>query len=110
MPPLVDGGVEIKAVQRSGLSALAAFHRVTHDALLVTLTGLMVMTERGPRFAVCIRNEGYEAPFEPHKIYRIVSDLDADKRVRSALSNESGEDYLYPSDWVVSIEAPEVVE
>jgi hypothetical protein len=63
-----------------------------------------------PRFAICIRNEGYKASFEPHKIYRIDSDLDADKEGEVRVIDESGEDYLYPSDWVVSIEAPEVVE
>jgi len=70
------------------------------------------MTEpnQGPRFAVCVRNEGYEASLELHKIYRVVPDLDADRESDVRVIDESGEDYLYPADWFVSIEVPEAVQ
>jgi hypothetical protein len=32
------------------------------------------------RFAVCIKNKGYEASLDVGKLYRIVSDPDAEKR------------------------------
>ncbi len=68
------------------------------------------MTNQGPRFAVCVRNEGYEASLELHKIYRIVSDLEADKEGDVRVVDESGEDYLYPADWFVPIEVPDAVQ
>jgi hypothetical protein len=61
-------------------------------------------------FAVCINNSEYPASLELHKIYRVIPDeeaaLDGDMRV----IDESGEDYLYPAEWFVLVELPEVVE
>ncbi|HSF18215.1 MAG TPA: hypothetical protein VLK65_21955 [Vicinamibacteria bacterium] len=68
------------------------------------------MTVQGPRFAVCVRNKGYEASLELHKIYRIVPDLEADKESDVRIVDESGEDYLYPAEWFVPIEVPEAVQ
>ena len=50
-----------------------------------------------PRFAVCVKNEGYPVSLELHKIYRLVDDSTAlaDGDVR--IVDESGEDYLYPA-------------
>jgi hypothetical protein len=68
------------------------------------------MTTQEPRFAVCVRNEGYEASLELHKIYRIVPDIEADKEGDVRVIDESGEDYLYPAEWFVAIEVPEAVQ
>jgi hypothetical protein len=70
------------------------------------------MTEQRsePRFAVCVRNEGYEASLELHKIYRLVPDLEADREGDVRVIDESGEDYLYPAEWFVPIEVPEAVQ
>jgi len=48
------------------------------------------------RFAVCLRNEGYEASLEKRKIYEVLPDLDAAKHDQIRVIDESGEDYLYP--------------
>lgn len=66
------------------------------------------MSERSQerRFAVCVRNEGYEASLELHKIFRIVSDPEAQTDGDVRVIDESGEDYLYPSQWFVPIEVP----
>ena len=61
-------------------------------------------------FAVCLRNEGYAASLEVHKIYRILPDPEAEKDGDLRIVDESGEDYLYPKDWFVHIEVPEAVE
>jgi hypothetical protein len=61
-------------------------------------------------FVVCLRNEGYVASLELHKIYRIIPDLDAEKDGDLRIVDESGEDYLYPKDWFVPIEVPKAVE
>jgi hypothetical protein len=70
----------------------------------------MTEQDKGPRFAVCVRNEGYEASLELHKIYRVVPDLEADKEGDVRIVDESGEDYLYPAQWFVPIEVPAAVQ
>ena len=74
-------------------------------------------------FVVCIRNAGYGASLERHKIYRVVPDgaaaADGDIRV----IDESGEDYLaysaeaasaakagYPSSYFAPLKVPAAVE
>jgi hypothetical protein len=63
-----------------------------------------------PRFAVCTNNADYPASLELYKIYRLLLDdeaaMDGDVRV----IDESGEDYLYPSDYFVVIDVPKTVE
>mgnify|MGYP001821865109 FL=1 len=61
-------------------------------------------------FVVCVRNEGYEASLELHKIYRVLPDSDAEKEGDIRVVDESGEDYLYPVDWFVPIEVPDAVQ
>ena len=61
-------------------------------------------------FVVCLRNDGYAASLEVHKIYRILPDPEAEKDGDLRIVDESGEDYLYPKDWFVLIEVPEAVE
>ena len=63
-----------------------------------------------PQFAVCLKNEGYPASLERHKIYRVVPDPEAEKDGDLRIIDESGEDYLYPKDWFVSIDVPDAVE
>ena len=61
------------------------------------------------RFAVCVRNEGYEASLERNKIYVVRPDPEADKDGDIRVVDESGEDYLYPADWFVPVELPKAV-
>lgn len=62
-----------------------------------------------PRFVLCIRNEDCD-DLEPRKIYQVLPDesLAAEGYVR--VVDESGEDYLYPQDYFVSIELPQAVQ
>ena len=62
------------------------------------------------QFAVCIRNEEYEASLELRKIYEVLEDGDAAKHQMIRVVDEEGEDYLYPSSWFVPIELPRNVE
>jgi hypothetical protein len=62
------------------------------------------------QFVVCLSNEGYEASLERHKIYVVVPDRDAEKDGDIRVVDESGEDYLYPSDWFVALDVPKAVE
>ena len=71
----------------------------------------MLETKNNPaEFVVCLKNEGYLASLESHKIYRVLPDPQADKDGDLRIVDESGGDYLYPKDWFVLIDVPEVVE
>ena len=61
-------------------------------------------------FAVCIKNTGYPASLELHKIYRVIQDDDAAADGDIRVIDESGEDYLYPVDWFAEIEVPKAVQ
>jgi hypothetical protein len=59
------------------------------------------------RFAVCLRNEGYEVSLEKRKIYEVLPDLEAKHHDQIRVIDESGEDYLYPESFFVEIELPQ---
>ncbi len=61
------------------------------------------------RFAVCVRNDGYEASLERNKIYAVLPDRDADRDGDLRVIDESGEDYLFSADRFVAIEVPAAV-
>ena len=62
------------------------------------------------QFAICIKNEDYPASLEVRKIYEVIPDAKAAKHGLVRIIDESGEDYLYPSDYFVPIELPKGVE
>ena len=62
------------------------------------------------RFAVCVRNDGYEASLERNKIYAVLRDEDAARDGDLRVVDESGEDYLFSADRFVAIEVPSAVE
>jgi hypothetical protein len=64
----------------------------------------------GRRFAVCVRNEGYEASLERNKIYAVLPDEDAERDGDLRVVDESGEDYLFSADRFVAIEVPSAVK
>ncbi len=73
--------------------------------LLVIAEGLPERTlER--HFYLCIRNDGYSASLEERKIYRLITDRNADAHNLVRVVDESGEDYLYPAGWFGSISVP----
>ena len=63
-----------------------------------------------PRFAVCVRNEGYEASLERHKLYLVLDDPEAEHEGNVRVVDESGEDYLYSATWFVALEVPKAVQ
>jgi hypothetical protein len=56
------------------------------------------------KFVLCIENRGYLASLEKWKIYPIVKEGEVKGHIR--IIDESGEDYLYPKEFFVSIEVP----
>lgn len=62
------------------------------------------------RFAVCVDNSEYPVSLDLHKIYRVVTDHDAEKDGDVRIIDESGEDYLYPEKYFVAMDLPEETE
>jgi hypothetical protein len=58
------------------------------------------------RHVICIRNQGGE-DLELGKVYRILPDAVAAKDDLVRVIDESGEDYLYPSNYFVAIAVPQ---
>ncbi len=57
-------------------------------------------------FAVCVRNDGYEASLEPSKSDTVLPDANAERDGDLRVIDESGEDYLFSADRVVTIDVP----
>jgi hypothetical protein len=62
------------------------------------------------RFAVCIKNKGCEASLELGKLYRVLSDEEAQAHGYLRIVDESGEDYGYAADRFFSIDVPKPLE
>jgi hypothetical protein len=63
------------------------------------------MPIRGKRYAICVENRGAE-DLEIRKVYRVLHDKDAAASGYTRVIDESGEDYLYPAGYFVSVELP----
>ena len=61
------------------------------------------------RFAVCVRNVGYEASLERNKLYVVLPDPTAERHGQVRVIDESGEDYLFAADRFVAIDVPAAV-
>ncbi|WP_222424152.1 hypothetical protein [Desulfamplus magnetovallimortis] len=61
------------------------------------------------KFAICITSEGYN-DLENRKIYRIVPDEKALLAGCLRVIDESGEDYLYPTDSFLIVEFSDEIE
>jgi len=66
--------------------------------------------KRQVRFAVCIKNKGYEVSLEIGKLYRVVPDQEAERHGYLRIVDESGEDYGYAADRFFSIDVPKPLE
>ncbi len=62
------------------------------------------------QYAVCVKNEDYPASLELRKIYRVLADKESGTLGLVRIVDESGEDYLYPTDYFVPIRLPRAVE
>jgi len=55
-------------------------------------------------FVICICNDGYLASLEKRKLYVKIHDPEAEKHHYVRVIDESGEDYLYPSEYFAAVE------
>ncbi len=58
------------------------------------------------KFLLCVENEGYEASLELRKLYEKLPDREAERHNQVRIIDESGEDYLYPSEFFAPIRLP----
>ena len=61
-------------------------------------------------FIICVNNREYEASLERWKVYVAIPDDLAKKQYLRRVIDESGEDYLFPSDYFVPLTLPKVVQ
>jgi len=64
----------------------------------------------GHKFVICIRNYDYPASLETRKLYEALPDAEADRHHQVRVIDESGEDYLYPEEYFVSIQLSTAAE
>ena len=55
-------------------------------------------------FVVCIQNKDYPASLELRKIYQVLPDVEGNEHQMIRVIDESGEDYLYPADYFMTVE------
>jgi hypothetical protein len=70
----------------------------------------MKKNSKEKRFVICLRNAGYEVSLERRKLYEVLPDPAAAKHSLLRVIDESGEDYLYPEDFFLSVGLPAPVE
>jgi hypothetical protein len=56
-----------------------------------------------------VSNEGYPASLEARNLYLVVADPEAEREGMLRVIDESGADYLYPSDRFAAVELPAAV-
>ncbi|MBC8196262.1 MAG: hypothetical protein H8E60_00090 [Candidatus Marinimicrobia bacterium] len=57
-------------------------------------------------YVLCVKNIDYEASLECFKVYKCITDSTAMNHQHIRVFDESGEDYLFPSDFFVGINIP----
>jgi hypothetical protein len=94
----------------SSKSPSVAGKRVSvRDAAVKTARKTVKRTQTAPvvqHYAVCVHNDDYPASLELRKLYPVLEDAFAAQHGIMRVIDESGEDYLYPSDFFVPIELP----
>ena len=68
------------------------------------------MSEDKIAFVVCVDNTDYPASLERCKIYQVLPDEQAAEHSLVRVVDESGEDYLYPSDYFLVVDLPQRVQ
>ncbi len=69
----------------------------------------MKTTKSTSRFVICVDNSEYPASLELHKIYRVIPDKEAQADGDLRVIDESGEDYLFPTNYFLPIQLPQTI-
>jgi hypothetical protein len=87
--------------------------QVSHPAVKAAVRGRPKQTAGKSvesRYAICVRNDDYPASLELRKLYAVLEDRFAAEHGMVRVIDESGEDYLYPSEFFLNVELPISVE
>jgi len=68
---------------------------------------MIMMIQAGTSYVLCVENEGYETSLEKRKVYLCVADSSVTDEALVRVIDESGDSYLYPSDYFVALTLPE---
>ncbi len=66
----------------------------------------MAKLKENYRFVLCIENKDCE-DLEKRKIYQVIPDEEAEKEGYFRVTDESGEDYLYPQSYFIVVRLPQ---
>lgn len=66
----------------------------------------MEVANQNPQFAVCINNSAYPDDLKVRTVYQILPDESAARSNYIRVVDETGEDYLYPAEYFVSVNLP----
>ena len=69
---------------------------------------IMRVQQTSSSFALCVEDGGME-DLEARKLYQVLPDRDAAREGYIRVVDESGEDYMYPSDLFVPVRLPAAV-
>lgn len=61
-------------------------------------------------FVVCIDNSEYPASLERRKIYQVLPDEQAAQHSLVRVVDESGEDYLYSTEYFIAVDLPQPLQ
>ena len=59
---------------------------------------------------MCINNKAYPHDLTLHKVYKVIPDARGEKYGDVRIVDESGEDYLFPEKFFVTVIVPEIAE
>ncbi len=62
------------------------------------------------RYVICIKNDEYDVDLSLGKVYRVIADHVGEARGFVRIVDESGEDYLYPSDFFLPIAVSKTIQ
>jgi hypothetical protein len=68
----------------------------------------MKVQQAGGSFALCVEDGG-NVDLEARKVYQLIQDREASREGYVRVIDESGEDYMYPSDLFVPVKLPAAV-
>ncbi len=62
------------------------------------------------RYVMCINNKAYPVSLTLHKVYKVIPDARGEEFGKIRIVDESGEDYLFPEKFFVTVIVPEIAE
>lgn len=62
------------------------------------------------RYVMCVNNKAYPVSLTQHKVYKVIPDARGERFGKVRIVDDSGEDYLFPEKYFVTVIVPEEAE